>query len=75
MRDDPVVTGRSPAWTVRVRGPLGSCESRYRAYQPRFDGELTWLEAPCGPDRRLVPLLLDLQAFRLEVVDIAWHGT
>ncbi|MGN6129987.1 MAG: hypothetical protein ACTHOK_06565 [Nocardioidaceae bacterium] len=51
------------------------CESRYRDYRPRFDGELTWLEAPCGPDRRLVPLLLDLQAFRLEVVDIAWHGT
>lgn len=73
--EDRVAPERSAAWTVRVRGPLGVCESRYRDYRPRFDGELTSLEAPCGPDRRLVPLLLDLQAFRLEVVDIAWHGT
>ncbi len=58
-----------------MRGPLGVCESRYRDYHPRFDGELTSLEAPCGPDQGLVPLLLDLQAFRLEVVDISWHGT
>jgi hypothetical protein len=70
-----VATARSAAWTVRVRGPLGICESRYREYHPRFDGELTWLEAPGGPDRHLVPLLLELQAFRFEVVDIAWHRT
>jgi hypothetical protein len=72
---DQQVATPSAAWTVRVRGPLGTCERRYRDYRPRFDGELTWLEAPSGPDRRLAPLLLDLQAFRLEVVDITWHGT
>lgn len=66
---------RGPIWIVRVRGTLGVCSERYAAFRPVFDGECTSLEMPADAGRSLMNLLLDLQSFGIEVVDIDWTGT
>lgn len=70
MTYEPVWAGPAVTWTLRVRGGLGACTDHFRSLRPYFDGRDTWLQAPAGPRDSLLPVLADLQAFGLEVVDI-----
>ncbi len=72
---EPAIAGAPITWTLRVRGRLGACTDHFRSLHPHFDGRDTWLEVPGGPRDSLLPVLIDLQAFGLDVVDIERLGT
>ncbi len=84
VRDQAALIG-----TVARIEALGGRVRRYLVRQPEcrgeapvgegtgeaYGGELTALEARGCPDHGLAALLLDLQRFGVEVVDIRRHGT
>lgn len=64
-------TTRWPRCRVRVRGVMGPTAAQaFRGFRVTHEGGCTLLEGPLRPGYSLVSLLMDLQAFGLEVVDI-----